>query len=313
MTSATAGTFYNTTGPVDTANAGSGVAASATLTVVAPPAITKSFVANPITVGGTSQLRIVVSNPAANTSSLTGVSFTDSYPAGLVNTSSASPNLSCTSGSIATRTGGANNGTTTGISSGTLAVNGSCTLTVNVTSAASGSYLNSVTANSTNGGSGDEATATLSVGQPGISKAFSPAIITNGQTSTLTITLLNTTGSPMTSAAFTDNYLPGTISNVGTPSTTCASGTATGTIGGAFVGLSGGTIPANGSCTVSVLVTAASSVVNTIPAGALTVSGGTSNVNPASATLNMTPPPAAIKEFAPSVIPQGGTRPSLLL
>ncbi|MFH1026429.1 MAG: DUF11 domain-containing protein [Pseudomonadota bacterium] len=307
VTSATAGSFYNTTGPVGTANAGSGVAASATLTVVAPPSITKSFVANPISVGGTSQLRIVVSNPAANTSSLTGVSFTDSYPAGLVNTSSASPTLSCASGSSATRTGGANNGTTIGISSGTLAVNGSCTLTVNVTSAASGSYLNSVTANSTNGGIGDAATATLSVGQPGINKAFSPAIITNGQTSTLTITLLNPTGSPMTSAAFTDNYLPGTISNVGTPSTTCAGGTATGTIGGAFVGLSGGTIPANGSCTVSVLVTAASSVVNTIPAGALTVSGGTSNVNPASATLNMTPPPAAIKEFLPSVIPQGGT------
>lgn len=306
VTSATAGTFYNTTGPVDTANAGSGAAASATLTVVAPPEISKTFVTNPVSVGGTSQLRIVVSNPAANTTSLTGVSFTDSYPAGLVNTSSATPNLSCTSGSSATRTGGVNNGTTIGISNGTLAVNGSCTLTVNVTAASGGSYLNSVTPASTNGGNGVAATATLSVGQPGISKAFSPALITNGQTATLTVTLTNPSGSAMTSAAFTDTYLPGTITNAGSPSTTCG-GSATGTIGGAFVGLSGGTIPANGSCTVSVPVSAVSSVVNTIPAGALTVSGGSSNVNPASATLNITPPPSASKEFAPAVIPQGGT------
>lgn len=307
VTSATAGAFYNTTGPVDTANAGSGLAASATLTVVAPPAITKTFVSNPIAAGGTSQLRIVVSNPAANTTSLTGVSFTDSYPAGLVNTSSASPSLSCTSDSSATWTGGANNGSSIGLSNGTLAVNGRCTLTVNVTSAASGSYLNSVTPASTNGGSGAEATATLSVGQPGISKAFSPALITNGQTSTLTVTLSNPSGSPMTSAAFTDTYLPGTIANVGAPSTTCVGGTATGSIGGGFVGLSGGTIPANGNCTVSVLVSAVSSVVNTIPAGALTVSGGSGNVNPASATLNMTPPPSATKEFSPLAIPQGGS------
>lgn len=307
VTSATAGSFFNTTGPVDTATAGSGPAASATLTVVAPPTITKTFVTNPIAAGGTSQLRIVVSNPAANTSGLTGVAFTDTYPAGLVNTSAASPSLSCTGGSSATRTGGVNNGTTIGLSNGTLAANGSCTLTVNVTAAASGSYLNSVTPASTNGGSGAVATATLSVGQPGISKAFSPALITNGQTSTLTITLANPSGSPMTAAAFTDNYLPGTLTNAGTPTTTCAGGTATGSIGGAFVGLSGGTIPANGSCSVSVLVSAVSSVVNTIPAGGLTVAGGSVNVNPASALLNMTPPPAAAKEFSPSVIPQGGT------
>ena len=307
VTSATAGTFYNTTGPVDTANAGSGDAASANLTVVAPPSITKTFMTNPIAVGGTSQLRIVVSNPAANTASLTGVSFTDNYVSGLVNTSSASPSLSCTSGSSATRTGGANNGTSIGLSSGTLAANGSCTLTVNVTSGASGSYFNSVTPASTNGGSGAEATATLSVGQPGISKIFSPATITNGQTSTLTITLTNPSPAALTNAAFTDNYLPGTITNAGSPTTTCAGGTATGTIGGAFVGLSGGTIPANGSCTVSVLVSAVSSVVNTIPAGALTVSGGSGNVNPASATLNITPPPTATKEFSPAVIPQSGT------
>ena len=176
-----------------------------------------------------------------------------------------------------------------------------------MTSAAAGSYLNSVTANSTNGGSSAEGSATLSVGQPGISKAFSPATITNGQTSTLTITLSNPSSIAMTAAAFTDNYPPGTISNVGSPSTTCAGGTVTGTIGGDFVGLTGGTIPANGTCTVRVLVSAVSAVLNTIPAGALTVSGGAGNVNPASATLNMTPPPSAAKAFEPSGHSQGGT------
>jgi uncharacterized repeat protein (TIGR01451 family) len=306
VTSPTAGSFFNSTGPVATTNAGGGATASATLTVLAPPSITKTFVTNPIPSGGSTQLRIVVSNPAANSAALTGVSFTDSYPPGLLNTAAAAPALSCSTGSSGTRTGGANNGNTIGLSAGTLAVNGSCTLTVNVTAAATGSYLNSVTADSANGGAGAEASATLSVGQPGIAKAFSPSTVTNGQTSTLTITLSNPGGSAMTGAAFTDTYLPGTITNAGAPSTTCAGGTATGVNGGSFVGLSGGTIPANGSCTVTVPVRAVSSVLNTIPAGGLTVSGGASNANPASAALNMTPPPSAAKAFSPSVIPVGG-------
>lgn len=307
VTSSIAGGLYNSTGPITTANAGTGAAASATLTVMDPPYSTKRFVTNPISAGGTTQLEIIVRNSASNIVALTGVAFTDTYPSGMVNTGTPAPAVTCTVGSSATIAGGASGGNTIGISAGTLAVNGSCTITVNVTAAVAGNYTNSTgPVSSTNGGSGAAASAILSVGQPSIAKAFAPAAITNAQTSTLTITLTNPTGIAMTGAAFTDSYLPGTIINAGAPSTSCG-GTATGTIGGTFVGLSNGTIPANSTCTVTVLVSASNSVLNTIPSGGLTVTSGASNANPGSALLNMTPPPGVAKAFSPAVIPQNGT------
>lgn len=307
VTSSIAGGLYNSTGPITTANAGTGAAASATLTVMDPPYSTKRFVTNPISAGGTTQLEIIVRNSASNIVALTGVALTDTYPSGMVNTGTPAPNVTCTAGSSATIAGGTAGGNTIGITSGTLAVNGSCTITVNVTAAVAGNYTNSTgPVSSGNGGNGAAASAILSVGQPSIAKAFAPAAITNAQTSTLTITLTNPTGIAMTGAAFTDSYLPGTITNAGVPTTSCG-GTATGTIGGTFVGLSGGTIPANSTCTVTVLVSASNSVLNTIPAGGLTVNGGASNANPASALLNMTPPPGVAKAFSPSVIPINGT------
>jgi hypothetical protein len=51
--------------------------------------------------------------------------------------------------------------------------------------------------------------------------------------------------------------------------------------------LSGGTIPASGTCTVSVdlISNTAATYVNTIATGAVTTTNGVSNATPASATL----------------------------
>jgi len=58
--------------------------------------------------------------------------------------------------------------------------------------------------------------------------------------------------------------------------------------GGSTVTLTGGSIPANGSCTVTAKVTApaAGSFINTLPAGALQTSNG-NNAAPAAATLTV--------------------------
>ncbi|HXH37095.1 MAG TPA: hypothetical protein VNN08_00560, partial [Thermoanaerobaculia bacterium] len=92
--------------------------------------------------------------------------------------------------------------------------------------------------------------------QPTIAKAFSPNPIAVNGVSTLTFTLTNTNTVPLTGTAFND-ALPGGLQVAATPAaaTTCG-GTWTPAAGNTSLAFSGGTIPAGGSCNVSVNVTA---------------------------------------------------------
>ncbi len=118
---------------------------------------------------------------------------------------------------------------------------------------------------------------------------FAPGTVgAPGATSVLTITLTNSAAVQQRGAGFTLGY-PANLVNAPTPAvaTTCG-GPATAAAGGGSVALAGGTIPAGGSCTISVTVTATSTgtYVVTLPAGGLlTVIGA--NVSPASATLTV--------------------------
>ncbi len=78
VTSATAGSYLNSTGPVTSTNAGTAAAATGTLVVLAHPAAAKAFSPNPIGANGTSVLTITLTN--ANTTAITGAAFTDTYP-----------------------------------------------------------------------------------------------------------------------------------------------------------------------------------------------------------------------------------------
>jgi len=119
---------------------------------------------------------------------------------------------------------------------------------------------------------------------PTLSKDFSPATITAGGASTLTITLSNADGTVASSASLTDTLPLGVVVN-GSASTTCGGTVSAGT---SSVTLTGGSIPANGSCTVTVPVAAASagSYINSLVAGALQTSNG-SNAATADATLTV--------------------------
>lgn len=103
---------------------------------------------------------------------------------------------------------------------------------------------------------GDEITCTFYNSRPSTaSKSFSPNSIAINGTSTLSITLTNPNSIPVTGVSFTDNY-PTNLKNAATPAlTNTCGGTAMAAAGGASLSLSGGTIPAGGSCTVSVAVT----------------------------------------------------------
>lgn len=133
---------------------------------------------------------------------------------------------------------------------------------------------------------------TAGPGAPSLTKAFAPAQIMADETSTLTITLSNISQpvDPATLTADLVDTFPAGLVVADTPNaaTTCG-GTVDATAGGGSVTLSSGAaIPAAGSCTVTVDVTAAADgeYDNSIPAGALQTSNG-NNANPANATLTV--------------------------
>jgi len=151
-----AGVKSNSTGPVNSIEGGMGSAFTATITVVAPPTIAKSFGAAVIPVVGTTTLQFTITNPNA-TVALTGVGFTDTLPAGLV---IATPN-----GFTTTCNGPAAVGSNVIVlTNSTLPPGGSCTLSVNVTGTRSGVQTNITSdVTSTNGGTDGPATASVNV------------------------------------------------------------------------------------------------------------------------------------------------------
>jgi len=167
VTTSEAGSFVNETSTVTSANGGTGNYASDDLSVIAPPQISKSFSPAAIGAGETSTLTFVIQNPTVNAVSLTGVSFTDALPTGVVVASDPAQSISssCGSATFAPAAGD----TTLAFSGGTIAASGSCTVSVDVTAANGGTYLNtSGNVTSTNGGTGNTASDTLEVSGPGL-------------------------------------------------------------------------------------------------------------------------------------------------
>ena len=94
VTGTVGGSYDNTTSAITSTNGGTGNTASDTLTVVPPPAISKSFSLSSINVGSTSTLTFTLTN-SSTTTDLTGVGFTDTFPTGMTIASSPSASNSC--------------------------------------------------------------------------------------------------------------------------------------------------------------------------------------------------------------------------
>jgi hypothetical protein len=135
-------------------------------TVVAPPVIAKSFNPMAVPLNGVSTLTLAITNPAVNTVALTGVSVTDNFlpgaPGIVVHTTPAATN-SCATGTFAP-VAGANS---ISLSGATIPVGTTCNFTVQVRGTISGPQVNTTgNVSSTNGGTGNTATATLQVNVP---------------------------------------------------------------------------------------------------------------------------------------------------
>ena len=254
VTGTAPGVMNNVTGNVFAAVSGSGNYASATLVVIAPPAITKTFTATKILPGGTTGVTFSITNPNSF-AALTGVAFTDSLPPGLV---VASPSgLSSNCGGTPT----ANAGTgTISLLGGSIVALGSCTLTASVT-APEGIYNNSVQVTSTNGGTGNTASATVYVATPpNVSKAFGTVDLLPSGSTALTFTVANPNHVvTLTGIMFSDTLPLGLlVSNPNGLVGSCDGGTIAAAAASNLINLSGASLAPGASCTFSVNVTAGS-------------------------------------------------------
>jgi uncharacterized repeat protein (TIGR01451 family) len=128
--------------------------------VVAPPRASAAFDAATVTVGEPTALTFTIANPAANTVPLTGVGLEIALPAGLVVASPNGVTGSCGGGTI-TAAAGSDSITLAG---GTIPTGASCSFSVDVTAAEPGALTTTTGAvESANGGSGNAATAELTV------------------------------------------------------------------------------------------------------------------------------------------------------
>jgi len=187
------GTFVATTG----------APASASIVVVLPPSISKSFNPTLIAPGTTTALTFTITNPAINPVAESGVAFSDTLPAGLT-----------VSNSSATVCGGTLTTTApTGIvlSGASIAINSQCVFNVTVTGAVVGNYTNITGAvSSDNGGTGNTATANLTVNNAtlNITKTHIDDF-ERGDTGTYTITVSNSASAgPTTGTVTVTDTLP---------------------------------------------------------------------------------------------------------
>ena len=195
----------------------------------------------------------------------------------------------------------------------TIPAAGNCTVALLITANTPGALPNSTSgvasAEAATGAVSNTATLTVTAVAPTIAKAFTPATIALGATSTITFTLTNPNGIALTAAAFSD-----TLTNMFISATGAATGTCAGANGNNFtanqsgmLNISGLTIPANGNCTVAIVIKS-----NTPGALPNSTTGVTSNEAPTSAvsntaTLTVTASaPTIAKAFAPASIASGG-------
>lgn len=296
---------------------------SATLSTLQGLGVAKGFEPAYVQSGQVSRLKIRLANTfdpkIISSTILTGVTYTDTLPAGLVVAPSPHASTTCTSGTVHATAGG---GFVT-LTGATLTPGSLCDVVVDVLPTGAGpSYLNTIAPGTVTTDQGvtnpepGEATLTV-VDAPTVGKVFSPATVPVGQTSQLTVTVTNPASVALTGVSLTDN-LPAGLAVANTPGVTfpngggasCGAGAAVAAAAGATkLVLSGATVAASGLCQFSVNVVAseAKTYTNTIGAGAIQSNQGLTNANPANSDLVALAQPTVVKAFSPVSISSGGT------
>lgn len=315
VTSSAMGEHVNVSGDL-TSSAGNSGSATATLTVdTARPGFSKSFSPATIPVGGTSTLTFTVDN-TANADPAENLTFFDNLPSGLFVADPANASTSC-GGSIITDPGA----TAISFFTGSVAAGASCTVSVDVVASLAGllanvsNELTSTTPppNPVQRSSG-KATAALDVARDFLTKVFTDNPSTPGGTVTLELTVTNfDRTSSAINISFTDDLdatLMGLVA-VGLPlADPCGPGSQLS--GTSFLTLTGGNLPPQGSCTMTVTLqvpTGATSGTYTNTTSTITADVGGAPVTGAPATddLVIQAAPRLTKTFLDNPAAAGGT------
>jgi uncharacterized repeat protein (TIGR01451 family) len=319
------GPYTNSIAPADFSSSAGTIPAAATanLTVTTGITATKSFTPTAVSSGGTSRVRVVVTN--ASTGDLTNVSVNDDdFATGTTGTLRVANPANATSSCAGSPTLVANPGAAQAQMLGaTLAAGASCDFSFDVVTTGAGPWANRMVAGKITSAEGPSntttvsATLTVAAAAININKSFNPVILTGGFPSLLTLTLSNTASAAVTGVGFTDVFPAGiVIYSVPAAATTCSGGTVTALAGADQVSLAGATIAAGGSCTVTLQVTSTRflNLTNTIPAGAVTSTQGYTNPSLVSATLSTLQGLGVMKAFSPAfVVPSAVTRLAITL
>lgn len=320
-----AGALHTDQGLTNSSPASTSLATSSNIGIV------KQFTPNVVKPGERSRLRISFFNPTGQVGS--NLTVNDTLPAGVtIPGDGGNPTTTCT-GATVTSSGG----NIVQVSGGTIPaavglVPASCYAEIDVLVAAAGDYLNTIPAGAlsiTIGGTTVNNTTptsdTLRAKSPlTVHKAFSSRTLDAGNpvgfttgvdnkapgaVAVLTLRLDNSNLTSLTGVNVTD-VLPTGLVVAPTPgaSTTCTGGVVTADPSGTSVRLSGASIAATSSCTVTVnvLSNVSGTYTNTIPAGAVTTNEGVVNEEPTRAELIVSTPPSVSKQFSPAVIPPNG-------
>ncbi len=301
VTGATAGIYTATSGTISSTNGGTGLTATANISVASPPTVVTGFGASTIPLNGSTSLSITITNPNS-TVAFTGVAFTDTLPAGLVVATPNGASSNCTGTLTATAGAGS-----ISLSGGTLAVSANCTITVNVTGTTAGMKSNSVTVTSTEGGNAIASNASVTVVAPPIlGESIGAATIPLNGSTTLLFTINNPNLSSLSGISFTDTLPAGLVLSA-TPLVggNCV-GTTTATAGSNSISLSGGNLGPSSPCSITFNVTGITAGVQSNPTGAPTsTEGGTGTA--ATGSVTVVAPPTLSASFFTNPIAVGHT------
>ncbi|MDD4964522.1 MAG: GEVED domain-containing protein [Gallionella sp.] len=228
---------------------------------------TKNFT-TPVVAGQTSTMTISV--PNTTTLALTNLTISDTFPAGMKVVSYGSTSAGC--GALANPP--AVNATSISMTGGSVAVGQTCTITLTVTAPNTGStslnYANTATTTFKNYAAQTTAysltAANTLVVNPitfTLTKAFSQPLIAVGATVQMSLTLNNTSAANFSNLAITDpsggGALLGGMTVQSVDSNTCNTTGGTPVVGATTIAMTGGTLAAGASCTVTFTVLAPTS------------------------------------------------------
>jgi predicted outer membrane repeat protein len=247
------GTFNLTA--TDSQNNGSDITKTASITVLYHPTVALSFAPASISPGGTSALRVALSNP--NTVPLTQTELEVDLPDHVSIASIPAVTNTCGDGDVSA----APDDTEIEISHVTLSAGEACLITVQITSTVTGSYpINAVKIETAETSTApDSAEVVFNVGSvaPTMTFNFAPNAIKVNNVTVVTYALQNNDSGALTNLSFTHN-LPAGLTVAETPGivVTCATpGTVTANAGSGTITVSGVGLAGAQSCLITVNVT----------------------------------------------------------